>query len=239
MGRNLCLVLLSLVALAACSPEGPSAFVDISVVPDSECIYRPGTGEGALFKPIGLYDIATDGDPDVTDRGLCENPYLVWLRVNSQLRPSYDMELGRSEPNVLQITRAEVRLMDQQQRTLVFDMVDPPLPNPFLVNTNLSLPPTDNEEPSVGVAAVEVIPTSYASSLSDLINDQILAEIQFFGKTLGDVEVDIAPYLYPIRICHRCLVRCAGSIDFEELEMDDECQDNAGYDGRLCIDESC
>lgn len=231
------LPLLAVLSLSACAPEGPSGFVTFNLVPSSDCLVTPeGTNR---FYPIGLYDISP-GEVDA-----CSNPYVVNLLVNSFLRPNSDPMLGRAEPNILILNNAEVKLMDIQRRTIQFTAGGTNLPNPFLVPTSNALAPSTGSEPSMAVAAVEVIPVDYAAQLnSDMfVGAQIMAEIQIFGTTTGDVDIEFKPFLYPIEICDGCLTFCNGdlmedSIDPDEL-IGDQCADNSGQDGRVCIDPDC
>jgi hypothetical protein len=223
--------------LAACAPEGPTAFVTFNVVPDQNCAVSPSTG-GGKFYPIGRYDIGPGVD------NVCAHPYVVNLLVNSYLRPNANEMLGRSEPNILQLHSAQVRLMTIQKQTLLFNQVKPPLPNPFLVTTNNSLFPATGSTPSTGIAAIEAIPKAYAPYLS-MFKDggQILAEIQIFGTTTGDVDIKFKPFIYPIEICDSCLHLCAADIaKAMKTRMEivkDRCDDNSGSDDRVCIDPGC
>lgn len=220
--------------LAACAPEGPSGFVTYNIAPDSECTYSPESE--SLFIPQGLYDISSGISDDY-----CDAPYIMHLLVNGFLRPNADINQGRAEPNVLQLHSAEVRLMDISRATLLFDRADPPLPNPFLVTTSNVLFPTTSSSPSMAIAAVEVIPTAYAPFLAD--HTQILAEVQIFGTTTGDVDVDLKPFVYTIQICDGCLTYCRGDFgdeaSMEDIYGEDVCIDNSGSDGRRCIDFGC
>jgi len=226
--------------LTACAPEGPSGFVTGHLVPDEECTYSNEPGTNA-FVAQGRYDVSSGADGE----GDCDSPYVLNLLVNSFLRPNADVGMGRSEPNVLQLHSAEVRLMDISRATIEFNRFadDAPLPNPFLVTTNGSLFPTDSEEPSTVVAFVEAIPTAYAEQLDTFDGKQILAEIQIFGTTTGDVDVDLKPFVYTIQICDGCLTLCAGCLtgeeSLEEIFGEGVCRDEASADGRVCIDRGC
>jgi hypothetical protein len=241
MRRSLPRLLLSIAALlpAACAPEGPSAFVTGALVPDSECVTTNEPG-GNAFKPIGSYDISPGFNGD-TDN--CNAPYIVHLFVNSFLRPNADPGLGRAEPNVLQLHSAEVRLMDINHATIAFDREEPALPNPFVVTVSDTLLPTDGTNPETGLAHVEVIPTAYAPELDRFAQEQqqILAEIQIFGTTTGDVDVDLKPFVYTIQLCDGCMTLCRSmledEISDEEIYGEDVCIDNASADGRVCVDE--
>lgn len=224
--------------LTACAPEGPSGFVTYNLMPDQDCVVSPDIG-GNLFIPIGRYDIA----PGYNGRGnFCDQPYRLNLLVNSYLRPNADPTLGRAEPNVLQLKEAEVRLMDITGATLAFDRANPPLPNPFIVTTANSLFPTEGETPSTAVATVEVIPSAYAPYLNNFVGKQIKVEVQIFGTTTGDVNVDLKPFVYTINICDGCLTMCRAllrrDLTEDEIYGSGVCRDNAGADGRMCVDQS-
>jgi hypothetical protein len=236
---RLSLVIAPLV-MTACAPEGPSGFVTNHLHPDEECVLasEPGANKSV---PQGLFDIATGFNGN---DGSCDSPYMLYLFVNSFLRPNNDQGVGRAEPNVLQLHSAEVRLMDIGRTPIAFDRFDPVLPNPFLVTTNASLFPTDGDEPSTAVASVEAIPTAYAEQLDGFAGQQILAEVQIFGTTTGDVDVDLKPFVYTIRLCDGCLTDCAdcyrdGEVSLDEIYGEGVCRDNSGADGRLCLDTVC
>jgi hypothetical protein len=236
---RLSLVIAPLV-MTACAPEGPSGFVTNHLHPDEECVLSNEPGSNASV-PQGLYDIATGFNGR---EGTCDAPYMMYLFVNSFLRPNSDQGIGRAEPNVLQLHSAEVRLMDITRQTIAFDRFEDVLPNPFLVTTNASLFPTDGNEPSTAVASVEAIPTAYADQLDMFAGQQILAEIQIFGTTTGDVDVDLKPFVYTIRICDGCLTDCLAcyidsELSDEEIFGEGVCRDNSGADGRKCLDTKC
>jgi hypothetical protein len=240
MRRPLRVVSLLLLWLGACAPEGPSAFVTFNLKPDSNCVYSSGSSN--VFFPIGRYDIAQNGN-GVGDA--CAHPYVVHLLVNSYLRPNSDMTLGRAEPNILQLHSAEVRLMSIDKKTLAFGEPGSKsaLPNPFLVITNNSLFPAQGNTPSTGIAGLEAIPVAYAPYLTKFKGRQILADIQIFGTTTGDVDVDFKPFVYPIEICDGCNTVCQGKIEAakktREDVVGDHCDDNSGNDDRVCIDSGC
>jgi hypothetical protein len=233
------LTLQALFVFASCAPEGPSGFVTFNLPPAPDCTYSVATQE--FYIATGLYDVYQG------DAGGCANrSYFVHLQVNSFLRPNSDATLGRAEPNILQIDRAEVRLTDIRRNLILFGEGSEALANPFLVTTNNTLPPASGDEPSTGIATVEAIPSAYGSFFNNkmFLNQQILAEIQIFGTTTGDVDIEFKPFVYPIEICSKCLVRCLNrditSLDMEREDLvGDECDDDSGADGRYCIDPGC
>lgn len=203
---------------AACGPTG--AFITANLAPNERCEF---TTDDARLIPIGLFDIR-DGEA-------CTRPYSLALLVNSCLR---------GESDILQLHSAEVRLTDIDEVTIFFDRTDPPLPNPFLVTTNNSIFPPEDAEPSQAIALVEAIPSAYAEQLDGFSGQQVLAEVTVFGTTVGDMDVDVRSFVYPINLCDGCLTLCASDIppgtSREEI-YGGECPDDAAADGRICVDE--
>jgi hypothetical protein len=231
-----------LLGLSACAPAGTSAYVSFNIPPDGSCTVTPVVS-GGKFIPEGQFDISGKKG----DHEFCDTPYYLNLLVNSNLRASKDTTLGRAEPNVLQITSAEVRLMDINHATMTFNKVKPALPNPFLVVANNTLSPSQGGDPSVGIAVVRAIPTDYAHQLVKYaipVSQEILVEVQLFGTTIGNEDIDFKPFTYPVRICDGCLTRClASDVMAHGLTPGDiygtDCPDNAGADGRVCVDPGC
>ena len=230
-------------SLGACAPESPTAFVLGNLEVDATCVV---SDTSTIYRATGLYDMAAGG-PNGTS--FCDVPYRMMLRINSSLRPGNDPDLGRAEPNFLRVHSAEVKLMTLQKQPIAFEDEDEVLPNPFLVTTGGIIEPASSPaEPASGIAAVEVIPIAYAPYLADFVNDQVLAEVQLFGTTTGDVDIDFQPFTYPIEICDGCLTVCksrlaptntdADAMTRDEL-ADGSCDDNAGADGRFCVDPGC
>ncbi|HKU36678.1 MAG TPA: hypothetical protein VJR89_00990 [Polyangiales bacterium] len=227
--------------LAACAPEGPSAYVSFALPVPQNCVVAPDSDE---FVAAGSYDIANGGDwAGKRQSKFCNASYYLHLLVNSNLKANANEATGRAEPNVLQVQEAEVELIDiEQQVPIEFDDKADSLPNPFRVKVNSSLSPTTSTEPTRGVASVETIPSGYRSSLRDYIGKQILAEVQIFGTTTGDIDIDFKPFSFPIHICEGCMTRCAGSFPDGATDEDmygDSCPDDSGSDGRRCIDPGC
>jgi hypothetical protein len=220
-------------ALVACAPEGSSAYVSVNVPPDDSCIVQPTAD---VFISSGLWDI---GKVDATDN--CKKPYFVHLLVNSNLKPNARDSTGRAEPNVLQINEADVRLMDKAKQTLNFKTAsgaaDLTLPNPFRVPTSNSLPPASGTDPSMGIVSVEAIPKAYGEKLTK--QDKVLLEIQVFGTTTGDVDIDFKPFVFPVSICRGCLTVCGVSLKDTGIDpYGTGCNDNGAQDGRICVDPS-
>jgi hypothetical protein len=230
---SLCLASLS----AACAPEGSSAYVSKNLLLDSSCKVNV---EDTEFLAVGEYDIA----PSTSAKSLfCQRSYFMHLVVNSNLKANANDATGRAEPNVLQITEAEIRLVDiQQQATIGFTQKSNQLPNPFRVKSNITLQPTTGRDPTTGEVPIEAIPVGYASQLAKYVNKQIIAEVTIFGTTLGDVDIDFATFSFPIHICQGCLTRCLADFPEGATQQEiygDNCDDNAAADGRFCVDSEC
>ena len=221
--------------LAACAPEGSSAYVSKNLLLDSDCKADVDSDD---FLAAGLYDLAAGYDWNgKRESKYCSRSYYMHLAINSNLKANANSATGRAEPNVLQITEAEVRLIDIQQQTTI--ELDESLPNPFRVKANITLPPSTGSDPSMGVVPIETIPAAYKSGLGDYVNEQIMAEVQIFGTTLGDVDIDFKPFSFPITLCRGCLVKCRPSGLSDSEIYGDACPDNAGADDRICLDANC
>jgi hypothetical protein len=223
--------------LIACAPEGSTAYVSKNLILDSSCHVNIDDDE---FLAVGDYDIAGSTS---AKSAACQQSYFMHLVVNSNLKANANPATGRAEPNVLVIKEAEVRLVDiQQQATISFNRKANVLPNPFRVKANNTLPPSTGTDPQQGEVPIEAIPVGYASQLTDYVNKQIMAEVQIFGTTIGDIDVDFATFSFPVRICQGCLTRCLSDFPAGSSDADiygDTCDDNGGQDGRLCVDPDC
>ena len=235
------LLTVTIAMMGACAPQGPTAFITQNIVPDKSCVVSPDAA-GALYLPFGSFDVSSGK----TSKHVCQRSYRVNLLVNSYLRPHADDPLGRAEPNILQIHSAKVTLMTLDGAVL--DFGDTTKPNPFLTTTSNTIFPSKGSTPSTAIASVEVIPLNYVSYLANpgngLIPGDIQAEIQIYGTTTGDTDIDLAPFKYTIELCSGCLTMCLkADITDNNLTPDDvrgdSCPDNAGADGRVCIDSGC
>lgn len=225
--------------LAACAPEGTSAYVSKNLLLDSNCKVNVDDTE---FLAVGEYDIAGTTSPTMRSVA-CQRSYYMHLVVNSSLKANSNAATGRAEPNVLQITEAEVSLIDIEEQSLIpFDKKSNELPNPFRVKANITLAPTTGADPTMGEVPIEAIPVGYADQLTKFRNKQIMAEVTIFGTTLGDVDIDFRPFSFPIHICEGCLTLCESDTKEGATKNDiygDSCDDNGGQDGRICLNPDC
>jgi hypothetical protein len=65
------------------------------------------------------------------------------------------------------------------------------------------------------VGGLEIIPAAYAQALDAQLGDApdavmtVIASIQFFGETTGGVDIDVAPWTWPVTVCQGdCLAVC-------------------------------
>jgi hypothetical protein len=111
------------------------------------------------------------------------------------------------------------------------------------VNIAAALSPATGNDASIGVVAVDLIPTAYAPELDTFVGDRIVAQVQISGTTTTGTDVSFSPFTYPIDICDGCLSICQSILDREmkgRLDIvGNQCDDNAGMDDRLCIDPNC
>jgi len=232
MGAKVGTIAMIAACLIACAPEGPTAIVVGSLLPDEACVVSPES----TYLLRGTFDASLGGNE-------CTASYAMAVLVNSYLiqrgSPNGTPSPVRAEPNVLQITRAEVALLQVNDALFPF----PNLPNPFSVTTYATVPPAESGDPGEGVALVEVIPSFYKTHLAELGNTRgtLVAAIKLFGETTGGVTVEFAEYRFPIQICNGCLTVCRN--DFEPADLDDlldgTCRDDSASDGRPCIRENC
>jgi len=211
---------------------GLSGSVLFNLVPDEQCRYEP---DGNLFFPLGFYDLERRADDAEHS---CDVPYVLHLLAEARRKRQ------TSTPNgtVLELHSARVALMTVEGETLRFE-ASGELPNPFLVTTNNSLLLPSDGSSVRAVAAVETIPLEYASQLTSFVGEQILVEVQLFGTTLDDEDVALAPFTYPIELCAGCMIICSSELAADSLTPEDvlgtDCPDQAGADGRICIEPDC
>lgn len=202
------------------------AFITGNVKPDTECAYSP---DGAQTQS-GLFDIAPGGGElaggSRTDG--CNQPYALHLLVESE---SGELALFQE---------AEVTLLSMDDKRLVFHhLADAILPNPF----QLTVAGRVDDETGQGIVQVNAIPPQYAEQLESFVDDEIVIAVSLDGRTMGDQPVSTQTFRLPVRLCYGCLTVCSSSIDGDALTADEvtggECADNAGADGRVCIDPDC
>jgi hypothetical protein len=214
--------------LVASTEDGPFQVFSVAAMsPDPLCEV---TVDGSIV-PVGSFDITSGATPDTNG---CDAPYRVHLSVASINR------------EIVMIEGAEVALLTLDRRPIVFNRSGGvTLPNPFdFTGSRTLLPPADEDSTTQGIVTVDVIPRHYTEELSGFTGNQILAEIRLNATNRDGEPIAIAPFLYPIDICVGCMSLCLAR-DVTDSTLDPEdvygdlCADNAGADGRICIDPDC
>jgi hypothetical protein len=158
------------------------------VLEPPECIARPSATSTLLAS--GLLDVAIRPD------------YQAALLVGSQLTPRGDKTNLRSETMITNITGAEVKLYRDTGE----------LDTEFTVPATGVIPPNSGADPGFGVVFATIVPPSTGAQIaaSELTSsDQQVtrvAQISVFGKTIGGLEIESAPFSYVIYICEGCIV---------------------------------
>ncbi len=202
------------------------AFISGNIKPDSACAYSP---DGPQTQS-GLFDIASggaDGSTGGDTTGNCSQPYALFLLVESQ-----GDELALFQ-------QAEVTLLSAGSDRIVFAGEETTLPNPF----ELTVAGRVDGETGQGIVQVNAIPPHYAAQLQSFVDHEIVIEVSLEGRTIGGRAIGTQSFRLPVRICYGCLALCGSDIERNMLVPDDvigdECDDNAGADGRVCIDPDC
>ena len=202
------------------------AFISGNIKPDSACGYSP---DGPQTQS-GLFDIAPGGSSDLIggdETQNCDQPYALFLLVESQ-----GDELALFQ-------QAEVTLLSASSDKIAFAGEGTTLPNPL----ELTVAGRVDGETGQGIVQVNAIPPHYAPQLQSFIDDEIVIEVSLEGRTISGRAIGTQSFRIPVRICYGCLTLCGSAIEDQMLVPDDvigdECGDNAGADGRVCIDTDC
>jgi hypothetical protein len=172
-----------------CTSEETGFFVRGNVTIEApDCI--ASAEADALLISSGVLDVALRRD------------YQASLLVASQLAPRGDKGNLRTETMIATITGAEVHL---HKDTGELDG------NPFTVPANGVIPPNASNDPGFGIATATLIPADRGNELFAELAEpgQIrtrIAEVTVFGKTIGGLDIETAPFSYVIRVCKGCLV---------------------------------
>jgi len=197
--------------LTGCGPD--PLFVNGQVGLDDDCEVS-ADDEHAVELPV--FDIATGG---TAGSAACDDPFVAQLWV----------ENGESER--ARVTEAEIRLITLGGETLIFAETDPPLPNPFLLNTAGPVPADGS-----GVIEVEVVPTEYAHSLTAFVGQKIAVSVVLHGETAGGDEIESSSFTAPISICDGCRTLCASDPEAEDASCS---APELGPLRTFCVDPEC
>lgn len=192
--RQTLVIMATIIALGGCADDNVSVFILGNIAPEKEddsCTYDPASMD---YVPRGVWDI------NVT------STYFVTVAIANQLQPRGSTV--RSEPNGVNLVRAEVTLQNFAGTPFAFAG----LPNPFSVPMSAYIGPAqDFTTPSLGGAAIEVVPPDYAQGLREMgvTDTTILAQIRVAGETNGHIDIETDDWQWPITICSTgCLSNC-------------------------------
>jgi hypothetical protein len=214
----------------------PLAYVSFNVPPDSECYVD---AKSTKFIGIGIYDIAgsvAGGD------STCAIAYTTNLVLVTE--PPSEGDSGTTGSDTKPIIRSErVRLMTLDKEVITFDGPNGALPNPYVVRADVTAAPQAPGEPIRHVLSSSTIPPAYGALLEKYVGEQILLEVTVEGEAPAIGEFTAKPFVFPLEICKACLTVCSSKL-VEDMRTPndvhgDQCADNAGADGRICIDSDC
>ena len=199
-----------------------------AMIPDDACAFGPNR----TFLLKGSFDVGASVD--------CNKPYTMAIALHNYAvaEPPPDDFVGISI-DAAQVTEATVTLWNTDDTLL--DTA--PHPNPFTQSVSSTLPPWRNGDPGRGLVSVEAIPSELRQTLEPLASRgaTVVVEVELSVSAVGGQRIDPTPYRFPIELCVGCLSFCSSTLT--PTEIDDlaagQCADNAGADGRACIDDGC
>jgi hypothetical protein len=170
-------------AWAGCADDSVSLRVECAVFPEAEessCVYDPEGEcliEGALNINSGAF-------------------YTGAVRVTSGLTPRSSDIPVQAETNNISITEFEIDVLRTSGDRITFT----DLPNPFRIATSGFVPVGGS-----GIASGDFLPAPYVKQISAAEKTsgalgQVIVQVTVRGKTSGDVEVEAAPWSWPIRL---------------------------------------
>jgi hypothetical protein len=145
------------------------------------------------------------------DVGLASR-YVAELLIGNQMTPEGDPTQARTETSRVVISGAVVTVTDAAGNELTA----------YTTATSQTVDPASGDQPSYAVLQVIAVDPGTVNSFSGLPNSkglpagdtpvtnnsqqQIVSNIQVFGKTLGGESVQSNTFAYPINLCLGCLV---------------------------------
>lgn len=187
-GRAAVLLGISLTGLG-CTDEETGFFILGNVVVEApECAARP-EGTSTLLG-AGLLDVALRPD------------YVANLLVGSQLAPRGDKTNLRTETMIATFTGAEVHLTGGPDVARVSFTVPA---------AGTTIPPNSSADPGFGIVSATLIPAAQGVDIGLDLTDRAqlvtrVAEVSVFGKTIGGLDIETAPFSYAINVCKGCIV---------------------------------
>jgi len=202
--------------------EPPGLLITGHHSPDANC-----NKSGPLLPAgQGRFDISRGSFDQIN----CEQPYFLNLEV---LNPGSER---------VQLDRAIVRIMTVDEATILFERFQPPLVNPMEVVVTGPVPASTDGQEGIAMVGVEAIPVAHARQLDAFLGESVLIRVTLSGFDLSGAVANSQLFEYTLRICDGCLSVCQGSLE-AEMTIDDlspgQCRDDAGADGRYCVDADC
>jgi hypothetical protein len=184
-------------AVGGCAPDGPSLVVLGNLQPDLMCVVSASTD---LYVLNGRFDVAGPSPS-----------YVLNLRVASQLFPRTTNRSAqpRAEPNHVLIEGAVVTLSGAGGAALPAGVS-----TSYTVTVAATIPVGAPGSPGFGVVSFVAIPASVAAQLAAAVPARgavvdVDVTVELFGRTAGDVTVEVDPWTWPVTICNGCLDNCA------------------------------
>lgn len=212
---------------AADANPGPRTLVVGSLVPDAQCM----TSTDSAFLLRGMYDVAeSDG---------CGRDYVLPLLIHNWIVDERPDASDTNSPATVHTMDAAVTLLDEDG-----SLIDGgSLSNPFRVMAFSTIGGSRNGEPGAGVALVRAIPQQFRPVLRALggFPRTVIVQIALEASADDNVRVDPEVFRFPVELCVACLTHCKSALSPDEINTltNGRCVDNAGADGRVCIDQGC
>jgi len=175
----------------ACAEEETGFVIIGNIRTESpECLARADGAATLLLD--GLLDVALSPEYEGT------------LLVGNLLTPRGDKPNLRTETMIANITGAEVHLYT--------DTGDPDPDSPeFTVPASGVIRPESSGDPGFGVLTATIIPAATGIRLAGELSSPAevrtrVAVIRVFGKTVGGIDIESAPFNYVIRVCEGCSI---------------------------------
>lgn len=143
--------------------------------------------------------------------------YVAHLLVGNQLIAQADADLIRVETMRVRIYAVDVQVLDETGGLIT----------EFSVPANGFIDPAAGTEVSYGLVRAVLVDAATVKALGDAsaldrIPRNVIASVIARGRTLGGTEIESAEFLFPITICHGCLVDCTTVEDSNSCTDPDE-----------------
>lgn len=186
-----------------CAPGNPGLVVLHQVAPSDECLWDAA---GTLFVAEPTFDLdpLTPGVLGGIGSGETRPLYLAQFAVLNQIISRYSTVYPvQANVNTVTIQAAEIELLGVDGRRM---------PSGFYrTRASGTILSAVGDQPGRGLARVEVVPSTVANGLADLMGDRlegeglVTARVVIIGQTQGGAEIRSSPFILPIQLCYGCL----------------------------------